>query len=250
MARAKRTDRTEARRRYRSEQLAQEAAEETGEGSPEPAPRVAAAPPAARPGITTAFRASFRPLDVRSDLRALPSLVRHWSLFVPVGVAIAAAALFVASGNELGATVDTAQAQPLAGQAVSPTLNVSYLLLQLFLYPPPIAGAFFVGFTAPRASWLSGLIQGIVAALAFGFVLLTPAGRLLVGTSDPGPFILQALLIGPIGGSLFASAAAWYRRFLNLANPNRGRSGASSRGQGRSSGRAKPRQVASATRRR
>ena len=43
---------------------------------------------------------------------------------------------------------------------------------------------------------------------------------------EPRRWIVQALalqgfLVAPIGAALFASAAAWYRRFLNLANPNR-----------------------------
>jgi hypothetical protein len=35
--------------------------------------------------------------------------------------------------------------------------------------------------------------------------------------------VLAAFTIGPILGAFFASAAAWYRRFLYLNNPNRGR---------------------------
>ena len=31
----------------------------------------------------------------------------------------------------------------------------------------------------------------------------------------------RASPVAPIGAALFASAAAWYRRFLKLANPNR-----------------------------
>ena len=36
---------------------------------------------------------------------------------------------------------------------------------------------------------------------------------------------------------LFASAAAWYKRFLNLANPNRGRASSRSRSKGRGNAR-------------
>jgi hypothetical protein len=34
---------------------------------------------------------------------------------------------------------------------------------------------------------------------------------------------LSAFLLSPVMGGLFASLAAWYRRFLTLTNPNRGR---------------------------
>jgi hypothetical protein len=35
------------------------------------------------------------------------------------------------------------------------------------------------------------------------------------------PVATSALVISPIAGIFFAAAAAWYRRFLKLANPNR-----------------------------
>jgi hypothetical protein len=52
----------------------------------------------------------------------------------------------------------------------------------------------------------------------------TPSGS---GTVQPGDFdtasaITYALTVSPISGIVFGAAAAWYRRFLNLANPNRG----------------------------
>ena len=34
---------------------------------------------------------------------------------------------------------------------------------------------------------------------------------------------MTGFLLSPIFGALFASGAAWYRRFLQLSNPNRGR---------------------------
>ena len=39
----------------------------------------------------------------------------------------------------------------------------------------------------------------------------------------PEVYAFNAFLVAVPGGALFAAAAAWYRRFLNLANPNRGR---------------------------
>ncbi|MFL5756125.1 MAG: hypothetical protein ACJ77N_07465, partial [Chloroflexota bacterium] len=41
-------------------------------------------------------------------------------------------------------------------------------------------------------------------------------------TSENIPAVLgQALFVSTTAGALFAAAAAWYKRFLNLANPNR-----------------------------
>ena len=94
----------------------------------------------------------------------------------------------------------------------------------LVLTPPPMIGAFLIGFTAKRASWLGGLVYGVVVALTFVIVLATPAGRLVTldqptdACSRPDGWRSR-----PMGAALFASAAAWYRRFLDLANPNRGK---------------------------
>ena len=91
MARAKRTssERAAARRRYRAAMDA-DLAEDGSEGrsassSGGPARATADAP---RMGIMTALRTSFRPLNVRADLAALPSLVPHKALWLPVLVTI------------------------------------------------------------------------------------------------------------------------------------------------------------------
>jgi hypothetical protein len=34
--------------------------------------------------------------------------------------------------------------------------------------------------------------------------------------------VSAAFVVSPVSGILFGAAIAWYRRFLNLANPNRG----------------------------
>ena len=98
MARAKRTDRAEARRRYRAanaeplddlDDLDDELlAAETDPRRPRATPparevrpgrrrgdrdgRIGARP---RPSIGAAFRSAFRPIDLRGDLRALPRLL-------------------------------------------------------------------------------------------------------------------------------------------------------------------------------
>ena len=78
MARAKRTDRAEARRRYRAEMADAEGAVEGTEGEApsgaapaRPASKQVSSPPG-RLGIGAAFRQSFHPINVRADLMALP----------------------------------------------------------------------------------------------------------------------------------------------------------------------------------
>jgi hypothetical protein len=44
-----------------------------------------------------------------------------------------------------------------------------------------------------------------------------------VAKAEIPTFIVQALTAGVVYGAFFAAAAAWYRRFLNRASPNRPR---------------------------
>lgn len=272
MARAKRTDRAEARRRYRA-QLAAEGAEELDPADDaEPAavvrgpvrttPRAAAATPPApqRPGIGNAFRAAFRPANLREDIAALPQLVRHRSVWLPALITIGTTAVFLMTGGQDA---------------------ISLILAQYFIAPPPIGAIFLAGFLAPRASYLTGGFAGLVGAICFAILVTTSASG-AVGTpgpaaspspsaiSSPGTSpspavsasaatspassvspapsaagspqaspapsgtgtpmtseqrastIAGAFILSPLMGAFFGAAAAWYRRFLNLANPNRG----------------------------
>ncbi len=238
MARAKRTARTEARRRYRAEQ-AVAGGDPTTDDVVETAPTRAkgtgskTAAPAPRPGIVASFKAAYRPVDLRGDLRAAPQVLTHWGVLVASAVSIVASAVFIISTNDFASAIDFTLSDPMAGKTIGPTSNISYLVITMFVTPPPAAGAFLIGFTAKRASWLGGLAFGIVAAFCYMAILSSPAGKLLTGGQSSTVFIAQAAVLAPVGAALFAAAAAWYRRFLNLANPNRGNPRPQ---QGRSSG--------------
>jgi hypothetical protein len=211
VARAKRTssERAAARRRYRAAvdaDLQDDGAEgSTADRGAEPARGTAAAP---RVGIMAALRASFRPLNVRADLALLPSLLPHKAFWVPVLLTIATAVATTVSGGS---------------DVITP------LLFTYFIVTPAIGGVFLAGFLAPRASWLLGILVSMVAAASY--IAMGLAGRL---PEVPTPFqtlfssaqtdaIIYTLVWSPIMGAFFASAAAWYRRFLSLSNPNRGR---------------------------
>ncbi len=228
MARAKRTDRTEARRRYRAEQatLAAEDAGATHDPTPAPSQRTGSKPataqPGPRPSIRAAFSGAIRPLDLRSDLRAAPRVLTHWAVLGAIAIAIVSSIAFVVSTNELVQSVDWTAADPLAGKQFNTVTSIAFLGVQLFVLAPPFAGAFLIGFTAKRASWLGGLAFGIVAAICFTAILQSPSWHLLVQPGgDSMTAIASAAAISPVGAALFASIAAWYRRFLELANPNR-----------------------------
>jgi hypothetical protein len=278
VARAKRTDRAEARRRYRA-QLAADGGEELDPADDvEPAPqsqrpvrqpaRRGAAEPAdmpARPGIGNAFRSAFRPPNVGADLAALPQLLRHRSVWLPALISIGTTAVLLTTRGSDG---------------------ISLLVYQYFVLTPPIGAIFLSGFLAPRASYITGAIAGLVGAACLAVLVAAfPAGNLggpaapaaspspsaltspaasgSPATSaaasasapasaaasgspapsaavSPGPSpaptaagsvptpdelagtVAASFLLSPLTGALFGAAAAWYRRFLNLANPNRG----------------------------
>jgi hypothetical protein len=246
LARAKHTDRSAARRRYRVEQTAQPDMTED-EASAETADETGARRPArpanpARPGIVMSLRTAFRPLDLRGDLLVAPTVLLNWAVLVAIVAAVASTAVFILSSNAVGASLDFSNpsVDPFAGKSLSTASNVSYLVVGFFVTPPPAAGAFLVGFFAKRASWLGGLAIGIVAGLCYTAVLISPAGRLLIKDITPDASLVISNLIGAVVGAvLFASAAAWYRRFLTIANPNRAQ-----QQRGRQAAKPKPRPAA------
>ena len=208
MARAKRTNqRADARRRYRTAQLAEEG-EPEGENTGA-TKRVAASArggekaPAERPSFTAAFRNAYHRANVREDLPYLPSLLRHWSFWVPL-------LLMVGSG----VAVVALPGQPLV-----------LFLGQTFVYPPALIVLFICGFFTKRASYLLGAILGVVNVIVYAAVLAySLQGVEKQPTSaELQAVLLNALVFAPPSGILFCSLAAWYRRFLALTNPNRGR---------------------------
>ena len=221
MARAKRTERADARRRYRAtfatdpladdgEALDVPAATASGQAArrtnAEPGTKQSVTGQPQRVGFVDAFRQSIRPVHVRQDIAALPWITLHTkSVWLPVVITIAA-------------TIATA--------ATGATDMVTGLLFTYFVVFPAIGGVFIGGFLAPRASWLVGIVVGLVSAACY--VALGVSGRL------PSPFgeqfalngtaaSVSAFVYSPIMGAFFAAAAAWYRRFLALSSPNRNR---------------------------
>jgi hypothetical protein len=241
LARAKRTDRSTARRRYRA-QLAARATADQGEPSEESLEQAVAggrgartARPAApgsaptRPGgFGYALRESFRPLDLRGDLAYLPSLIRHKSVLAPVGLSVASTVLLFVSAPNLTSTGGGSSAGPVGFLAV--------FLFQYFVVSPPVGAAFLAGFLAPRASWVAGGIAGLVAVACLATLVYSPTFSDLLGSGEASAYIAAAVLYSVVGSAAFASAAAWYRRFLSLVNPNRGRPPAR---QGRGAGQAR-----------
>jgi hypothetical protein len=226
VARAKRTARAEARRRYRAEHSLTDESEllddEPATGTEADQRSAAAGRPAPgavpRVGIFTAFRQAFRPLDLRADLAALPFLaVRTKALWLPILLVIGTTvALGLTNGRDV----------------------VTQFMFAYFVQTPAIGGVFLAGFLAPRASWLLGAIVGFVSGICYAILISALPRFVEVTSTNPGEArdaIVAGLILSPIMGAFFAAAAAWYRRFLQLSNPNRGRrvQGKPRRGDGR-----------------
>jgi hypothetical protein len=200
--RAKKTDRAEARRRSRiaagtidDQDIELEAPAADDE---RPVRRPDARPE--RPSITAAFRQSFHPLDLRDDLRTLPLLLRSRAVWLPLLLSVLAAALFVAMPTSL-----------------------TFIVFQYFVFTLPLGAVFLAGFLAPRSSWLAGLVVGLGTVVVFAIALYSGRLDTIYAPETRTAYIAQSLVLSTIGGSFFAATAAWYRRFLRLSNPNRGR---------------------------
>ncbi len=236
MARAKRTDRAEARRRYRA-YLAEVSAQETDDEdlADEPQPKKAARPeretspvrPGQRLGFFAAMRAAVRPVHYGEDLRFLPQLVVATpAVWLPSLIAVLSAGIAIArlSGATLQQARDDWMIQVTVGFVLNPFM--------------PMLPALIAGFFAPRATWLAGILVSFVTTIAY-LVVLEVGGSVLAqvgGEALPsGPFVagLQLMLYSLPFGAALAAFSGWYKRFLNLTGP------AAAMGQQRSRG--KPR---------
>jgi hypothetical protein len=238
VARAKRTQRAEARRRYRAVAAAAESAgaaespdlelDEHDESAARPettAPRgrgfrarrpeapvaIRREPgPPPRPGLMAALRHAAGPADVRADLRALPSItIRSKALWVPLALIAGVTALFF-----------------LPGISRNPLVA---LLGNLALQPPPMILPFLGGMLAPRGAWLVGGIVALANAVAYGLLfgvftnsVQTGLGFTYLMTSDQKVSVIaNAILTSVPFGLLVGAFAGFYRRFLAMSAPAR-----------------------------
>ena len=97
---------------------------------------------------------------------------------------------------------------------------IASMLVSLFVGPPPFGAALLMGFMLPRATWLVGLVFGLLASVCFTVILLAQPAETTAGSL--ASILGQVWLLGPLGTMFFAAGIAWYKRFLDLLNPNRG----------------------------
>jgi hypothetical protein len=215
VARAKSTDRAEARRRYR--QTATEPAIDAGEldyGERKPSIGASAtkpksgtsASPTGRQGFGAAFRQAYHPVHLREDLRAWREVFFSRGFLAAVGlVAVGAVVVFLFPGY-----------------------TGSQLAWELLILPgSALAPQLVAGFFAPRASYLLGLVIGLLQCVIFAVFVARIAGQQAtpIAPEEINGIIIQSFVSGPISGMLFASGAAWYRRFLAASSPKRAAAG-------------------------
>jgi hypothetical protein len=221
VARAKKTDRSEARRRARAVSATSDpstgadgipaAAASTGKA---PAGAAAGSAAAQRPSIVGAFREAARPIDLRGDIRRIPWLItRTNAIWLPSLLVVGAAIWYASSG------------------ATGSLQNFAFTLL---VYPPPQIGALFLaGVLTDRMSYMAGGIVGLVCGIVFALYLAfapIPEGA-LQGT-QPQVYMLYGLVLSPLSGLAIGGFAGFYRRFLRRANPNSGRRQPPAKGKG------------------
>lgn len=210
MARAKHTTRADARRRYR-QTVAQpiDGATEDEQDAPSTRPAPTNARPSGsaqpgRPGIMSAFRGAYRPAKYRDDVAALPQLIRGKWFLISLALVLVGFFTWVIVPN-----------------------TITFFLFQTLTLPPAMLPIFLVGFTAPRASYLLGLIVGLVDIVLYSVYVVYIAAPASSDAIPVGDFLLSGLTVGLPASVLFSAGAAWYRRFLALSNAGRPRSSGS-----------------------
>jgi hypothetical protein len=222
VARAKRTDRAEARRRYRAylDQTAAEGAEgadsetDVATGSPPPAKasRSAASTPVVRPGqklgMVAALKGATRPVHYVDDIRYAPTLItRTNAIWVPALFSIAALAFGLTRTDYNDGSIQ--------------------VLLNFALPVTPLVQPMIAGFLAPRATWLAGILASVISGVCFEvlFIYYTSGHLAHLPTSQAInadqylPLTIQVFATALTFGALLGAGSGWYKRFLTLASP-------------------------------
>ena len=234
MARAKRTDRAEARRQYRAylqekqETAAAEADDSDGAAdvtSSRPARSRDQRPqavikPSGRLGIFAAAKAAYRTPHYIDDIRNVRSLVFDSKAVWPVLVVCVAAGAFGVFRISSGASYD------------DPALTA---LFQFLFFPVPLVPPMLAGFLAPRSTWLAGLIAGFISTMTMvGFFAMTTTRIPGYGGTISGGLLaitVQMLSTSLAFGLMMGALSGWYKRFLRLTSAPRDRAPAKSGGQ-------------------
>jgi hypothetical protein len=109
--------------------------------------------------------------DVRADVRALPQVFLSrrlmWLPLLLLGVGFALMLVTPGLSTEIQ--------------------GITVLFLQFFFVPPALFTFFIAGFVAPRASYLVGLIYGLLAGVLWSIILLVTTTDLATGDPNVTP---------------------------------------------------------------
>ncbi len=225
MARAKRTDRAEARRKYRAYLQAQEeaaaasgdqaaaddaepsgakrspAGERKGQPATQPGARkgfVATEQPV-RLGFVGAARAAYRTPHYIDDIRNIRVLVFGSNTVWPVLAICVIAGLY--AGTRFASN-------SYSGDPVLP------FVFQFLFYPVPLIPPMLAGFLAPRSTWLAGVIASFIATMTLVVVLgltavtLTQASDTIAGSGASPSAQASSTATGPAAsGTILATAS-------------------------------------------
>jgi hypothetical protein len=148
----------------------------------------------------------FKVPNVREDLRALPVMFRQKrTLWLPV--------LSMVVGFFLA----------VIPQPTDPTARFLWLFyVQSFFAPSAIMAIFLGGIIAPRASYLVGLLLGLINGLLLvAFVLIGPRDGGVLPPGDVGALAVQSFIVPVLYGPLIGAFAGWYRDFLRRSSERR-----------------------------
>ena len=245
-------------------ETAERPGEPSGRGPRDPRP--AASPQ--RSGMRYAFRAAFHPPNFGDDIAHLPELLRSRAVLIPILISVGTAlAIAVTKGTDvisgllaqyflvtppIGsifiAGFFAPRASYLAGLIVG---LVAALALTAVVVATPIANPTVTPGASPSPSAAASAAGSASAAPSSSVAPSGSASASLASSASPGasaapspapsgagqvvanPVAVAsaALVWSPLIGALFASAAAWYRRFLQLSNPNRAAQRGAQRGK-------------------
>jgi hypothetical protein len=227
VARAKRTDRAEARRKYRAYLQAQEEAGAEASADEEPvdsAPASSAKPvrgaerkpqptvqPGQRMGLFDAAKAAYRQPHYLDDLRNIRALVFRTNAIWPVLIVCAIAGAYTVAGiDKSGRTTDP----------IIPSL-VTFLFAPVPLLPPMLAG-----FLAPRSTWLAGMLASAIATLTLVGVIALTALRLTSAGGIPteSPSIQPSAIVSASVGASASAVATLSPAPSAVASPSAGAS--------------------------
>jgi hypothetical protein len=209
VARAKNTDRAEARRRYRAATAAEVESDATAvpaaavprSARPSGAPQ-APAEPVRRAGVVEAFRLAAKPADVREDIRALPRILRtEPKVWLAPGLVVVGGIILVI---------------PSLGES-----SIGRLLTGLLIFPQPLIPYFLGGMLVSRGAWLVGLLTGVLAGVISVVYVVTVSTTGASGITDAQKTeaLLYVIVVSPLFGLATGAFAGFYRRFLRIASP-------------------------------